>query len=179
MSETLSSAVYQSMGPASRPPWVLLAATSIAAAASGAFATYSILQLKGAAMAADGTRVRTLSVRLASLPAPCVNWEVRCRAGASAAEGQGLGRFWSPALCAEASAARLSCANRAAAWLSASVAQVPSAARVHDEPETLSTPMLFLFLPGTGTPSGGVSSLLDAATDMGYHALSLSCMHAS
>ena len=40
--------------------------------------------------------------------------------------------------------------------------------------DALEADSLFLFLPGTGTPTTRVGSLLSAAADMGHHAIALS-----
>ena len=116
---------------------------------------------------------------LTSQPAPCENWEARCRAGAKAATAQGHGKFWAADLCSPGK--RLSCAFRAPAWASPSVAELPASRDRHDADAeighvtaTQSEDTLFLFLPGTGTPTSSVHSLLGAAADMGHHVIGLS-----
>ena len=126
--------------------------------------------------------VLTLPAYLAAMPAPCLGWEARCKLGAAAAHAQGLGSFWPEDACDSghggASAGRLSCAFRAAAWASPSLAQPPTQASRNAEilhaTDTLEEETLFLFLPGTGTSPNAVRGLLNAAADMGYHVLGLS-----
>jgi hypothetical protein len=124
---------------------------------------------------------RLLPAYLASRPAPCASWEARCRMGADMAKNQGLEAFWPAAQCAEAAtiemAGKVSCANRAAAWAGASIAQSPSRAAgagTENAVDSLQHETLFLFLPGTGTSPAAVRDLLDAAADMGCHVLALS-----
>ena len=110
-----------------------------------------------------------------STPAACDGWVRRCLAGADAAEAQSLGRFWPRADCNES--AKLSCANRAKVWASPSLALPPRLNPDRATPEDIATApsgALVLFLPGTGTPPDAVSTLLQAAADMGHHVLGLS-----
>ena len=117
-------------------------------------------------------------------PQPCAEWERRCLLGAAAAREQRLGRFWPNSSCTETPArgvavGRMSCANRAEAWQSPSLAQSPSPGAPHAADgahvtDGLHSETLFLFLPGTGTSTAAVRSLLDAASEMGYHVLGLS-----
>ena len=118
---------------------------------------------------------------LSPMPAPCEGWEKRCLAGADAANSQHQGKFWSADLCSESKKGKLSCANRHLAWVSPSAAQTPATegaqASTNDYglvTDRLARPTLFLFMPGTGTSTDKVQSLLDAAADMGYHVLGLS-----
>ena len=120
-----------------------------------------------------GHEKRKLTALMPTLPAPCKDWEARCRSGASKAASQGFGSYWPGDLCADG--AKLSCANRAPAWSSASVAELPVNRAQHagGVTDSLATEALFLFLPGTGTAVDKVHSLLSAAADMGYHAVGL------
>lgn len=112
---------------------------------------------------------------LSATPTACDGWEHRCLVGADAAEAQSLGQFWPRALCAEG--AKLSCAFRAKAWASPSLALPPHLDPDPATPEDIATApsgALVLFLPGTGTPPAAVGALLQAAADMGHHVLGLS-----
>ena len=117
---------------------------------------------------------KSLTPRLASLPTPCIGWLPRCQLGANAADVQGFARFWPASICNE----KASCESRAHAWTTPSVAQPPSRREQHapgDQAVTdkLADDTLFVFLAGTGTSTSSVHSLLDAASDMGYHAIGL------
>ena len=142
----------------------------------GGVTTYCFVPKPVATQTTTAHTKRMLSL-LTSQPVPCEGWEARCRAGADAAAAQGLGRFWPVDQCADG--ARLSCGFRAPAWASPSVVELPASAENHAHSATHvsekgTSETLLVFLPGTGTATDKVHTLLSAAADMGHHVIGLS-----
>ena len=159
--------------PASSPfPFCKLLAAAIFGAAVGGAAVYLTFEQQQPVAPPPSPHVKLEMPLLEVPPAPCDGWEKRCTHGADLAKGQGYGKYWPPAFCADG--AKLSCQFREPAWSSASLAEAPTSKSVDAVTDALEADSLFLFLPGTGTPTTRVGSLLSAAADMGHHAIALS-----